>query len=293
MSCGSFGSIDTKAVFVLLLTGLSLLSGCKSQEVQTNWAAEPVKVDGEMAEWTGGSTVYFEDIGVQLGLQNDSQNLYLLFRFSNQAWAHAVRMGGVTLWLDDSGKKKKDFGIRYCGGPPLSELQRTGASSRGGFRETLTPEQQQRLQDVEEAAADQITVIDKKSSREIALSPDGSGGPAASFASPQGIYTYEFSIPLERGDVFDHGIGTHPGQTICLGLEWGGMDKKDRESMMKKMGGGSPGGMGGPPPGGRGGGPPGGTGGGPGGGPRGGSGMKAPEKQELWVKTQLALPAEE
>ena len=288
MSCGNFGSISARAVFVLLLTGLSLLAGCKSQEVQTHWAAKPVKVDGEVTEWPGGSTVYFEDIGVQLGLQNDNNDLYLLFRFSNQAWARAIRMGGVTLWLDNSGKKKKDFGIRYCGGPPLSELQMTGASSRGGFRETLTPEQQQRLQNAEEAAADQITVIEKKSNREITLSPDGSGGPAASFASPQGIYTYEFSIPLEKGDVFDHGIGAQPGETVSLGLEWGGMSREDRQKTMQGM---RPGGGAGPP-GGMGGGPPGGRGGGPGGGPRGGPGMKAPEKQELWVKTQLALPAE-
>ena len=288
MSHKNSTSLSAKAVLVLVIASSSLLAGCKTQEVHTNWSAEPVKVDGEVTEWTGGSTVYFEDMGVQLGLQNDNQHLYLLFRFSNQAWARAIRMGGVTLWLDGSGKKKKDFGIRYCGGPPLSELQRTGAPSRGGFRETLTPEQQQRLKDVEEAAADQITVIERKSNQEISLPPDGSGGPAASFASPQGIYTYEFSIPLEKGDVFDHGIGAQPGETVSLGLEWGGISKEDRQKMMQGM---RPGGGAGPP-GGMGGGPPGGRGGGPGGGPRGGPGMKAPEKQELWVKTQLALPAE-
>ena len=283
MGCGSFGSIRARAVFVLLLTGLGLLVGCKSQEVQTNWAAEPVKVDGEMAEWTGGSTVYFEDIGVQLGLQSDNQHLYLLFRFSNQAWARAIRMGGVTLWLDNSGKKKKDFGIRYTGGSTLSGLQGTGAPGKGGFREAMTEEQQGRPRDAEQTLADQITVIDNKSSQEIALSPNGSGGPAACFASPQGTYTYEFSIPLERGDVFDCGIGAQPGQTICLGFEWGGMDEKDRQSMMKRRGDGPPGGMSG----GRGGGGKGGMGGG-----RGGSRMQPPEKEELWVKTQLALPAE-
>jgi len=289
MGCGNSRSISGRAVFALLLAGSSLLAGCKSQEVQTYWAAEPVDVDGEMAEWTGGSTVYFEDIGVQLGLQSDSQNLYLLFRFSNQAWAHAIRMGGVTLWLDSSGKKEKHFGIRYCGGPPLSELQRTGASSRGGFRETLTSEQQHRLKDVEEAAADQITVIEKKSNQEINLPPDGSGGPAASFASPQGIYMYEFSIPLEKGDVFDYGIGAQPGEAVSLGLEWGGMSKEDRQKMMRGM---RPGGGAGPP-GGMGGGPGGGAGKGGMGGGRGGARMQPPEKQELWVKTQLALPAEE
>jgi hypothetical protein len=281
-----------KALLLLTLAGLVLFAGCKTQKVETYWAAETVKIDGEMTEWASTSTSYFEEVGVQLGLCNDTQNLYVLFRFTNQDWARAIRMGGVTLWLDNSGKKKKDLGIRYTGGPSISDLQKPGMSGEGGFRESLTPEQEQRLQEMEKNMADQITVIDKKSNQEITLSADGSGGPAVCFASPQGTYTYEFSIPLKKGDVFDFGFGAEPGQTICLGLEWGGMGEMDREKM-KKMGGGPPGGMGGMPPGGMGGGPPGGMGGGRGGGPGGRPGMQKSEEQELWVKTQLASPAEE
>ncbi len=280
MSYKNFTTLSAKALLLLALAGPFLLAGCGPQKVQTNWSAEPLKVDGEMTEWASGSTAYFEDLGVQLGLCNDNHNLYILFRFSNQAWARAIRMGGVTLWLDNSGKKKKDFGIRYTGGPSLSELEKMRTSSGGGFQEALTPEQQQRLLDMEQDTVGQITVIDKKSKQEITLRTDGSGGPAVCFASPQGIYTYEFSIPLEKGDVFDYGIGAKPGQIICLGLEWGGMSKEDRQKMMQRMGGGPPGGMGGGPPGDR--------GGGRGGRPDGGSRPQAPEKQELWVKTQLA-----
>ena len=112
------------------------------------------------------------------------------------------------------------------------------------------------------------------------------------FASPQGTYTYEFSIPLKKVDVFDFGFGAEPGQIICLGLEWGGMGEMDREKM-KEMGGGPPGGMSGGPPGGMGGGPPGGMGGGRDGEPGDRPGMQKSEEQELWVKTQLASPAEE
>jgi hypothetical protein len=283
MSYRNLATLNAKALLLLAFACSTLLAGCKTQEAQTHWSAAPVQVDGEMTGWDGMPTNYFEDLGAQLGLCNDSENLYILFRFSNQTWLRAIRMGGVTLWLDNSGKKKKDFGIRYTGGPSLSELQKLGMFSGGGFRERLTPEQQQHLAEMEKATADQITVIDKKNNQEMTMRADGSGGPAACFASPQGVYTYEFSIPLEKGDVFDCGIGAGPGQVICLGLEWGGMSKEDRANMMKRMGGGPPGGMGG----GRGGGDRGGMGGG-----RGGPRMQPPEKQELWVKTQLASPSE-
>jgi hypothetical protein len=293
MSYKNFTTLSAKVLLLLGLAGPFLLAGCGPQEVQTNWTAEPVKVDGEMTEWASGSTVYFEDPGVQLGLCNDNQNLYVLFRFSNESWARTIRMGGVTLWLNSSGKKKKDFGIRYTGGPSLPEFQRRGTSDEGGFQEALTPEQQQRLFDMEQDTVGQITVIDKKSNQEVTMRADGSGGPTVCFASPQGTYTYEFSIPLEKSDVFSYAIGAQPGQVISLGLEWGGMGEADRERMKERGGGPPGGGMGGGPPGGMGGGPPGGTGGGPPGGRGGGRGMQAPEEQELWVKTQLASPSAE
>lgn len=273
--------LGKRAVLAIALAAVILLAGCGAQEIQTNWSARPVKVDGEMTEWPGGSTVYFEDIGAQLGLSNDDRNLYVLFRFSDQAWARAIRMGGVTIWLDNSGKKSKDFGIRYTGGPALSDMRMSEASDRGGFREAMTPDQKQRLSEMEKAMADRITLIDKKNNQEITLRTDGSGGPAASSSSFQGIYTYEFSIPLERGNAFDCGIGARPGQIISLGFEWGGISKEDRQKMKEKTGGSPPGGMGG--------GPPGGMGGGQGQRP-GGPGPQSAEKQELWVKTQLASP---
>lgn len=265
-------TIRTQAIIFLAFAGFILIAGCNTQEVETHWSPEPIKVDGEITEWNNMPMNYFEESGVGLGLCNDTENLYILFRFNNTQWARAIRMGGLTLWLDNSGKKKKDFGIRYTGGPSLSDLQKLGGPG-GGFRESLTPEQQKRLTEMEMDMADQITVIDKKANQEINLRPDGSGGPAVSFASVQGIYAYEFSIPLRKGDVFDHAVGANPGQTICLGLEWGDMGG----GMRKPPGGGGRGGMGGGPP----------------GGGRGGPHMQQPEKQEVWLKTQLASPPEE
>jgi hypothetical protein len=281
-------STRIQAVLFLAFAWSILIVGCKTQEVQTDWVAGPVKVDGEISEWNDMPMNYFEDSGIQLGLCNDQENLYILFRFNNTQWARAIRMSGLTLWLDNSGKKKKDFGIRYTGGPSLPDLQKLGGPG-GGFREGLTPEQQKRLAEIEKEMVDQITVIDKKGNREITLRPDGSGGPAVCFDSLRGIYAYEFSIPLQKGDAFDCAIGAKPGQTICLGLEWGGMG--DRQRMRQGMGGGM-----GPPPGGGGGMPPvgGGMGGGPPGGGKGGPRMQQPEKQEVWVKTKLAsLPEEQ
>ncbi|MGB8658715.1 MAG: hypothetical protein WCE90_13175 [Candidatus Zixiibacteriota bacterium] len=297
MLCKHFGASGAIALLLVTIAGSILFVGCKAQKVETYWSATPVQVDGQMTDWAGYRTIYFEDSGVQLGLRNDSQNLYVLFRFSNQTWGQAIGRGGLTLWLDNSGKKKKGFGIRYAGGPSNSEMQKGEMPNRGGFSDSLTPEQQQRFANMRMAATHQLIVINKKSDEERAISADGSAGPAVSFGSPEGVYTYEFSIPLQNSDVSHYGIGAQPGQAICLGLEWGGAGSGGRQSATPKMGGGQeggggegtgggpPGGMGGGPPGGMGGGPPGGMGGG-----RGGSGTQPPEKQEIWVRTSLASP---
>jgi len=282
MTSHNLTGLRAKVLFLLALIILILSMSCKSSEVETHWSTSPVKVDGAMTEWANVPTVYFEDSGVQMGLCNDSQNLYVLFRFSNPSWAEAIRMSGVTLWLDNSGRKKKDFGIRYAGGPPVSEIQKGRMNNnRGGFWDSLTPEQQQRFTDMQTAQAHQIIVINKKSDQERAISADGSAGPSVSFGSSQGAYTYEFSIPLGKSDVSHFGIGAQPGQAICLGLEWGGKNESDRRRMREEGSSGMdmpPEGRGGMPPGG---GPP---------GDRGGPNMQTPEKQEIWVKISLASP---
>ena len=294
MNCRDFNKLNLKALLLLTLSSIFFLASCKSEKAEIYWSAEPVQIDGQMTEWAGKPTNYLGKSGVQLSLRNDSENLYVLFRFSNQEWARLIRMGGVTLWLDNSGKKKKDFGIRYTGGPSPSEMQKTGMAGEGGFWDNLTSEQKARLMKQQETMAEQLKVVYKKSGQEISIPANDSGGPAASFASPQGIYTYEFRIPLQKSNPSDYAIGAQPGQTISLGIEWGELKMGDRESMMKQMGGGGmmpPGGGmgGGPPGGGMGGGPPGG-GSMPGGGP---PGMQKPEKQEFWLKTNLALPQTE
>ena len=266
-----------------LFSTVILFSGCKGQqEVETHWSEKSIQVDGHITDWTGIPTTYFEESAVQLGFANDSEELHILFRFSNEMWARLIRMGGLTLWLDNSGKKNKEFGLRYTGGPPLSELQDPGMAGEGGFLDRMTEEQKESLAQ-RAVSGDQLTVLNKENDPIKNLPSDGSKGPAVAFADLQGIYTYEFSIPLKKSDLVTYGIDAQPGQAICLGLEWGLSDEQ-RKQMMRPRGGGPPGG-------GMGGGRPGGGMGGGRGGMGGGPRPQMPGKQEVWVKTILASPS--
>jgi len=275
-------AISATALTLLTLAGLILATGCNIQEVPSYWSTEPVQVDGKSTDWSNKPMTYFQDEGVALGLSNDAENLYVLFRFQDPEWARVIRMTGLTLWLDVNGKKGKNFMIRYKGGPSLARMR---AAGEGGDLDQIPPELNERLMRQEGSSEDRFTCFAKDRIIEKSIPTGGSQGPAAGYDTSLGFYSYEFSVPLQESGVRYYGIGAQPGQTISIGAVWG-----DLSSLRSK--GGREGGMGGGR-GGMGGGPPdrGGMGGGPGG--KGGDRMRPPEKQEVWVKTQLALyPAE-
>jgi hypothetical protein len=279
-------SATTLTLLAVVVTVLA--TGCKTQEVPSGWLTEPIQVDGKMTEWSDIPTTYFEDQGIVLGIGNDDKNLFIHFRFKNDTWAQAIRMTGLTLWMDVNGKKNKKVGLQFYEGPSPKEPM----AARGDEKfDDSSQEQRPEFPDRGKPPEKKFVFFDSSYYVEADIPFGGSKGPAAGYDTSKGFYSYEFSIPLKESGVQFYGLGVQPGQTISLGAEWGdmGMDRGGR-------GGGPPGGggMGGGPPGGgggMGGGPPGGMGGGRGG--PGGGEKKLSEKQEIWVKTQLALPPAE
>lgn len=275
---------NRKFMIILSSFTLSAICGCGNGtvEIGSHWSAEPIKVDGKLEDWSSTPVSYFEENEVTLGLCNDNENLYILFDFRNEMWEQVIKRHGVTIWIDSTGEKKKDLGIRFIGGPAPAEMER----DREGFLEHLTPEEREFVTLMQGKMEEQLIIIEDEQERVIP--PDGSCGPAVGYANNQGFITYEFSIPLKKSAESSnyYFFEREPGESIDIGLEWG-LSKDEFPSTMERMPPGEgpgesfPGGMERPP----GGGPP---HGGQGPGPRGGM----PEKQEFWVKTSLASPTQ-
>jgi len=266
------------AAGVLMLIVI-LAVGCKTQEVVCNRTSNEIVIDGERDEWEGLPFNYFEDEDVVLGLSNDDENLYLFFSFKNQQWAQMIHMSGLNLWFDNEGKKNTDWGIRFKGGPEMSGEVMSGRERSGSGNDMPKPKTE-------------FVIIDNVNYNELTVDTGGADGPAVSTAVINDIYTYEFRIPLSAVGDNLYRFAAAPGQEICIGSLWGGMDEEAKNAMSEKKGGGR-GGMGGGGMGGgmRGGGMGGGRGGGMGGEPPGGGGREMPEEQEIWVKTVLATSA--
>jgi len=273
----------TALLTFLALAGVATTSGCKEKiKLGAQWAENAVTVDGIGADWTDLSTGYFPDQEAVIGAANDSTRLYLMVRFRDAKWARAIRTSGLKLEFQTDSKDQKTFTLRYRGGPTPEQMQeftgRLGGDARPDFPAELRPHEGDRRA---------FTAYIENRIEEKEIPVDGVQGPAAAFGVDQGMFTYEFSVPLARGEVRYYGLGVTAGSKVILDATWGDRDEMRRD--MREPGG-MHGGFGGGPPGG---GMPG--GGMPGGGPPGGMGRQRPdmpEKQEVRLQIELSSGAE-
>lgn len=232
--------------------------------------------------------MYLSDANVHVASSNDSAYLHVRARFSinDGEWARACARTGLTLWLDPTGKKKKDFGIRLAAGPTREDLPARSGSE--GQSEQEGPRFATR------APLDgQLTIFRKGETTEAPA--DGSSGPSGTFTFESGMCTYDLTAPITSISDSRLGLELVPGKSVAVGLT-AGLTEEERSEMRQRrqeMGAGrSEGegegvaegeGMGGREGRGMRGGH--GAGGGPGG---YGGGQGVPANPEAWVKVKLA-----
>lgn len=262
-----------KAVLIIMVLGLSIISGCKGTKIQNQWVDQEIKIDGSYEDWEGIDQNIIEDQNIVVGLANDENNLYLMFRSNDNQMERRIRMMGVAVWLNKEGKKKKDFGILYTGSTDLHVSYRPEMRSS----DSRNPQMEERLQRMMERRRENLAqpgmIIIIQGDEKIERNEYALDGPAAGSAFQNGIFCYEFRLPIP--------ISTASGGEVKLGFEFGDMSDTDRKAMMQERGGRPGGGMGGRA---------GGTGGRPGGmrgGGRSPSGSGL-EKQEMWFTVVLA-----
>ncbi len=90
---------------------------------------------GETAEMP--SSFFDRESKVLYTVEHDSKYLYLNLSSTDIAIQRQILRGGLTIWIDQSGRKKKYFGFRY---PLLDKSVRPGNVNKGGRNaESLSP----------------------------------------------------------------------------------------------------------------------------------------------------------
>ncbi len=214
---GFYGGIF--ALFALLLMASFLLSA--EQVVQSKWAAPPPDIDGQNVEWQGETMALQKNVDVEYALRNDGRNLYILVIFKNPKYLSSIEKTGMTLYASTSGKKDKDFSVRFVRKAVNGEELVAYMEKQG---QPLSEERKNQLIGRPQFVIFEATAVNKKGED---MFP---GGPVPEVDLPGFRYgkqedqvVYEFRVPLCPREIHPAGIGANPGQDIILGFEWGGM----------------------------------------------------------------------
>jgi len=233
---------------LILLTSF-LFMECENKTIQSNWIETSIIIDGDSDDWPEQHLEYFEERKLVAGVINDQNNVYLLFRINDRVLARRSLLTTITVWFDATNRKKKDFGISYPGYSldiDLESEKPTAEDLRGGFWESLTEEQKERLRKKRTEMHGMIRVIEKFGDKDELIPPGGEKGPAVGYSyEKSGIHTYELRIPFNGTAGNRFGINVDPGDRITLGFELGkgASDNLRRMTGVGRPGGGWRGGM--------------------------------------------------
>jgi hypothetical protein len=259
--------------FMLGLTALVIVTaGCSSSlQMSSHWRSgdQPLPQD---------STMYVQDQGIAVGIQNDNEYLYLSVDIGDRMKQRQVIFRGLTVWFDYKGGEEKHFGVHYPVGMDRSMLE--------GRRQD-TDERPDTSMIFPEKFSDDIEIVGPMEGEHHKMTIAETKGIDVKIENHEGTLVYLVKVPLMDNGQHAYGIGARPGTVVGVGIETGGFTQGGRGGGGQGMdeGGGSPGG------GGRGG------GGGFGGGRRrGGGGGGAPqgssrpqiEPIKFWTKVKLA-----
>ena len=214
------------AILALCVPGIS-----KDKTVESTWAATPVTIDGSNNDWEGGTLTLEKKVKVDYAFRNDSENLYVLFIFKEpRKFMSTISYTGMTIWLNTEGKKKKNYGIKF-------QIKTVTADNYIALLEKMMgPMPEEKKKQVRSKPTYRIyhnEVIDKKG--DASLIATGPITPAFSSKGGREMATYEFRIPLKRGEGQPVGIGTEPGKTVKIGFEWGGLTEELKKQKLAQQ----------------------------------------------------------
>lgn len=209
------------AVLVLIVMTI----GCNRLEFESRWSENPISIDGNDTDWEPQSLHQMESMPVSLGLRNDEEFLYILLSVENPMMAENLRASGISLWFTRENEKHPNLGLHYTG----SDTLWSDSDPDDSFWETLTTDQKKQFRVRQLELKNMIKVVQGKTS--LRIHPDGTQGPAAATVSQQGIFGYEFKIPIQTNENRPYALGSRLGETVGIGILMGDLESEDKQKI--------------------------------------------------------------
>ena len=140
-----------------LLLG-ALITACTPQLTPLN-TAQTIVVDGEDTEWNRDQYQKVSGLGLVYSIAQEEQHIKILVKAVDQQTFKKIGLLGLTVWLDGTGKSKKEVGIRYPVGAMESGMLEKMISQRGSLQNF----------DREKLEGKGMEMLEKRSINEIGL----------------------------------------------------------------------------------------------------------------------------
>jgi len=260
-----------------------LSCGCNSFKVESIFKTHDIVIDGNDEDWSDAK-YYIKKHDIVFGVMNDNDFLYLYFYPTTSELTRQVLSQGLTLWINNDAKRKKNYGIRFpLGMQNLMNQQmpeENGNQSRKSDRKSgkVDPKMMDRTV---KSITKELEIISQGNEQKEVIKFANLNGVKIGIAFEKELFAYELKIPLADNPDFTASIGADPTSKIALGFEVPEPDKEAMKDQMKEMDG-----MGDRPSGGR-------SGGGKGmgkGGMKGDASNKTQQSEQglnIWTTIQL------
>lgn len=215
------GFVVSVALFMVMI------GGCGNKQIQSNWKQSAIVVDGQVSDWSGYSSEYYEkdDIHILLAIINDDSSLNMMIRFNDQYLARMFERRGIVLWFDGNCKKDKYYGVYYIN--PDAKNMIPPSFGMGGKRLPGVLERNQPL-----TPQGSFSLINQDTLRIPSI---GISGLQAKAGLARGAYCYEFEIPLQQNEDSPLALFVSQQKKINVGVDIPPVDKEERARMEEMM----------------------------------------------------------
>jgi hypothetical protein len=224
-----------RVFLVFLIMGLCVPGFSEDKIVASQWAAGPVKIDGQTNDWDDQVFHFEKKTSVNYAFRNDAENLYVLIVFKDPKFLSSISLTGMTIWFNSEASKKKNYGIRFMTRPISADEYIAMLEEKAG---AVSEAQKAQIRANQRYVFYDHERIDKTSEETPSHFTETQDLRIPLFrnSAQEKTVAYEFFVPLKRLAELSAEIGADPGKTIQVCFEWGGATKGMKEAAAADIG---------------------------------------------------------
>jgi hypothetical protein len=222
-----FGNFNFKYFLFLFILPL-LFAGCGDQQINSHWTNGDIKIDGNQEDW--GNTINFlKDENVGIGVQNDSDNVYICLVTSNRTLIMRALRNGLTIWIDPQ-NKNRTYGIKFPIGMSNDMMFNYQENQDGNYQDMGS------MMKKYESSMTEFELVNKDGELLSGIPIKNDYGIEVKVNITRDQLVYELKIPLNHSINKGFFVNTTAGSKIRLGFEEGKVNRSQIQQRNKENG---------------------------------------------------------